>query len=342
MLDVVTIGTAARDVFLQSKFFKIVRDPVHLKKIGFVTGEAECFALGGKVEVDDVTATTGGGAANAAVTFARQGLKTGAFIRVGQDAAAASIINDLESEGISVNPLRRGKTAYSTILLSSDGERTILVFRGDSSLVAPDYLVKRLSARWAYVVPGGISLPILRRIFDRLHRQGIRIAFAPSRHVLEAGRRQAGSLFEKSDIVLMNREEAALLTGVDFGKEREIFKSLNALVAPGIAVMTDGGRGVLVSDGTVIYEAGVFREKKLADRTGSGDAFGSGFVSALIQQGLAAKDRQSAEKIKKAIRAGSANATSVVEHIGAHAGILTAKQLKDKRWSKFSIQIRRW
>ena len=85
MYDVITIGTASRDVFLQSEAFKIFKDPEHLKKIGFPEGEAQCFALGGKIDIREPVFATGGGATNTAVTFARQGFKTAAFIKIGRD-----------------------------------------------------------------------------------------------------------------------------------------------------------------------------------------------------------------------------------------------------------------
>ncbi|MEK7144014.1 MAG: hypothetical protein AAB820_01645, partial [Patescibacteria group bacterium] len=97
MYDVITIGTATRDVFLTSPLFKIVRDPRHLQKMGFPTGEAQCFALGGKIEISAPVLTTGGGATNAAVSFGRQGLKTATLVKVGDDESANSIINELKS-----------------------------------------------------------------------------------------------------------------------------------------------------------------------------------------------------------------------------------------------------
>ena len=48
---------------------------------------------------------------------------------------------------------------------------------------------------------------------------------------------------------------------------------------PGIVAVTSGPDGATVSDGNYIYHAGTFRETKLVDRTGVGDAFGSGFVA---------------------------------------------------------------
>ena len=53
--------------------------------------------------------------------------------------------------------------------------------------------------------------------------------------------------------------------------------------------MTDGAGGVLVSDGHIIYKSGVFKEEKVVDRTGSGDAFGAGFIAGLIQKKKNAK-----------------------------------------------------
>jgi len=57
---------------------------------------------------------------------------------------------------------------------------------------------------------------------------------------------------------------------------------------------------------------------KVVDRTGAGDAFGSGFVAALAK-GLAIED---------ALSLASANATSVVAQMGAKTGILKTKRVK--------------
>jgi len=104
--------------------------------------------------------------------------------------------------------------------------------------------------------------------------------------------------------------------------------------------MTDGPNGVMVSDGANIYQSGIFKDQKVVDRTGAGDAFGSGFVAGLAhkrencEKGLCRTDN-----IEYAIRLASANATSVVEQIGAKKGILTKEEFeKDKRWENFQIK----
>ena len=105
-------------------------------------------------------------------------------------------------------------------------------------------------------------------------------------------------------------------------------KKLDELIS-GTAVMTDGPKGAYVSDGEYFYQAKIFKEKKLVDRTGAGDAFGSGFVAGLIQK----------EDVLRALRLASANATSVVETVGAQAGILRKHDLSAKRWQYLDMDF---
>jgi len=71
-------------------------------------------------------------------------------------------------------------------------------------------------------------------------------------------------------------------------------------------------------------------KKKLVDRTGAGDAFGFGFISGLLHYKVNLNDLNKINP-KYILEAASANATSVVEHIGAQAGILTFSDYKKSR-----------
>lgn len=343
MFDVITIGTATRDVVLRSPLFKVLRDPAHLKKIGFITGEAECFALGSKIDIDEIVFTTGGGATNSAVTFAKQGLKTAALITIGGDSSGEDVLRDLKKSGVHSLPVRRkgGRTAYSTILLSPTGERTILSYRNaEDNLAKSDISFSKLTSRWVYLAPGTIDLETLLALAKHFARRKTYLAVNPSRHFIETGVKKLKPFLDHVKALIMNREEAAYLTGVPYGKEEKIFVKLHEL-APGIAVMTDGPKGVLVSDGFNLYRAGIFKEKQVADRTGAGDAFDAAFVAGLIQTkeecrlGLCEP-----RNIKYAIRLASANATSKVENVGAKGGLLTKKEfLESPRWRDFPITV---
>jgi sugar/nucleoside kinase (ribokinase family) len=315
MFDVVTIGTATRDVFLR------VSD-----------GKAYCFQEGSKNEVDRPVFATGGGAVNAAVTFARQGLKTATLCRVGNDQPGQDLWEELKRENShfwKVQDDRHG-TGYATILLSPSGERTILAYRGAAeSLAHKEVPFTDLKSHWLYIVPSHIDPTLMEKIVEHCFYQGTAIAMNPSKFYLEKGAKNLKPFLDKIKVLLVNREEAAYLTGEDFKNERGIFKKLDELVK-GIAVMTDGPRGVWVSDGQKLYQAGIFKERKIVDRTGAGDAFGSGFVA-----GLMVKD-----SIEYAIRLASANATSVVEEIGAHTSALTKLQFEsERRWPHLEIKV---
>lgn len=330
MFDIITIGTATRDVFIKSHLFRVLRDPRHLEGLGFKTGEAECFALGAKVEIEKPTLTIGGGAVNSAVTFARQGFKTACLAKIGNDDSGAAILKELKKEKIqnlTVIDKIHG-TAYSVILLSAEGERTILNYKGASeNLAKKDIPFAKLKAKWVYIAPGNIPYEIMKLIVKYLKKNKTKIAMNPSKSYLSIGSKKLKPLLDNLDVVSLNREEATYLTGVDYKNEKELFRGLDELIK-GIVVMTDGPRGVMVSDGENIYQSGTFQEKKLVDRTGAGDAFGSGFVAGLIKT----KD------IREAIRFATANATSVVEQYGATQGILRSKEIQVERFRELEIK----
>ncbi|MDO8582862.1 MAG: carbohydrate kinase family protein [bacterium] len=304
--DVITIGTATQDIFypLASDGFK--------------------FEKGAKAEVGAPFCSVGGGAVNAAVTFARQGFKTAALFRVGNDSAGESIVREVEKEGITAwaHTAHSEATGQSAILLYPSGERTVLAHRGAAdSMPLKEIPFTKLAAKWVYIAPANISAPVIEAIVDHCYAQGILVALNPSAVYCADRGALLRPLLSKIKVLLTNREEAGMITG-------GVFADLDELV-DGICVMTDGPRGVQVSDGNRIYTAGIFPDKNLVSRTGAGDAFGSGFVAGLIRK----------EDVAYAIRLASANATAVTEHLGAHNGALTRAQFeKDARFAKLEIK----
>lgn len=328
MFDIITIGTATRDIFLGSPLFKVLNDPKHLVTIGFEANEMQCFALGSKVVVDTFVSATGGDAANAAVTFARQGLKTATVVRLGDDEAGRAVVQELKDEKITIlNPSHKGETDYSTILMAPGGERTILVHRG-TQFSRKDIPFNKLKAKWAYIAPANIPPAIMRDIFATLKKNKVKIALNPSRYYIEKATKDLKTFMLDADVVIMNREECAELTGVSFAKERLLFKKLVDMVKD-IAIMTDGPRGALAASGQHAYRCGTFKEHQPTYRTGAGDAFGSGFVAGFIRT----------NDIGYALRLAAANATSVIEHIGAQKGILNKKHFEDKRWKFLNLDV---
>ena len=75
---IICIGAAVQDVYLTGKALTAKRD-VRSK------ATVEQFPLGSKVDIENVYHSTGGGATNAAVTFARQGFNTSFLGKIGNN-----------------------------------------------------------------------------------------------------------------------------------------------------------------------------------------------------------------------------------------------------------------
>ncbi len=345
MFDIITIGSATSDNFLEGDFTleKWPKAP---------SGKALVLPYGEKLEIKKVYLTMGGNSANASVTFARQGFRTACFGKIGNDLSGKEIIQRLKNE--KVTPLfsvsEEKPTAYSVLLLEK-GERTILGYHGAAdTMQMKDVPWNKLKSSWWYLSLAGESDKFLKPLLSFAKKNRIRVAFNPSGHHIRHKRKQIISALKDLSFLVLNKGEAADLVGMSFKKEKEVFKKLDKMT-PGIVAVTDGSSGVTVSDGKFLYKARIFKEKKIADRTGAGDAFGSGFVAGLMTGSRKSKvespksksnsQRFSPEDIKHAIRLASANATSVVESVGATEGILTKKEFQEKRWKNFPIKVRK-
>jgi sugar/nucleoside kinase (ribokinase family) len=225
------------------------------------------------------------------------------------------------------------------VLLLEGGERTILNYPGASN----EFSIKGvplsdLTAKWWYVSLPGKSFknfPDILRIADR---KGIKVALNPTMAHIKGARNELLRLIPRLSFLVMNESEASMLTGISFRKENAIFKKIEKLDRSIVAV-TSGSEGVTVSDGRFIYRAGVFKERNLVDRTGAGDAFGSGFVSGLLRRERPNSKGYSPQDIEYAIRLASANSTATVEVIGATEGTLSKRQFDmEKRFGKLNIR----
>lgn len=316
--DIITIGSATRDVYIESSQIISVHDDA------FQTHEGLCVGLGSKVEVDNLYFTTGGSAVNTAITFAHQGLDAGIVAKVGRDSRGNSIIERLKQAGVSTEFVLEDEkelTAYSLIIHAPTGERSIFVYRGASSHmeVAEVDLTILKNTEWIFVTHlAGESAALFEPFLAAAKEHNVKIALNPGSTQLKMGK-ELVPLLEHVDIFFINQEEASLFTGIDYKKEEEVFAKLDEWVN-GITVMTKGPDGVVVSDGTTRWDAPALKEPKFIDRTGAGDAFASGFTTAIIRS----------QSVGEAIGLGSANATGVIGKWGANRGLLTSGKEAEK------------
>lgn len=319
MYDIITFGSATQDINLKSKAFKVSKDDKDS-----VTGEGICLALGSKIDVEDIKFTTGGGGTNVAATFAKQGFKTAFCGVVGDDQAGKEIIDELKGLKVDTGLVLKTKekaTNYSVIISSEGEDRTILAYRGASDLLDKNKIpwnkIKTClpagRQSWIYLAPlSGLLGDAFEDIVNFAFENKIKIAVNPGNTQLSLPEEDLQRILKKIDVLVLNQEEASFLTKISFRDETEIFKKIDQM-CPGIAVMTKGIEGVVVSDGKYVYSAKPHKELKVIDSTGAGDAFASGFISDYIRH---------EGDIEKAIQLGIANSEACLGQVGAKHGLL--------------------
>lgn len=300
---IISVGKATQDVFLSSS---TVFKPYKYKGVYY-----EQLPLGQKLDIDEVVFTTGGNATNAAVTFARQGIHSIYSWVLGTDLSSETILRELDDEGVDTRAVLQHdliKTSYSTILLASNGERTILNYHGTtlSSRSRMLNLDRIKESDWLYVSALG-DIDLLERVVSKAVEHGVKVMLNPSNRELKSIAKLR-SLLSDVSVLSVNKEEAQKIVS---GETLEELARHAARYCP-VVLVSDGPNGSMITDRQTIIRAGMYEDVPVVDRTGGGDAFASGFLSQWA----------TGKSLKHSVIFASANSTSVVKKIGSKAGIL--------------------
>lgn len=324
--DIITIGGATRDVtFLTEEGILIDnhRDVLRQKLLA--------FEYGAKIRVDRFHSLFGGGAANAAVNFARSGFKVACLARVGADDSGQSIVKNLKACAVSPALLSvdaKAETGLSFILVASGGERIIFTSRAANNglkISSQDVPVLN-SAKWLYLASlSGDWLATMRLIFKA---KSPRIAWNPGAAQYQAGLKKLTPFLKQTEVFCINKDEAIELVLSDSryrGQSPDFLNSVKNLLVvlhaagPKMVLITGGPDGADVYDGERFYHQAILREKKRVDITGVGDVFNSSFVAGLEITG---------GDIQKSLYFGAKNTAAKIAYFGAQSGLLDLRKLR--------------
>ncbi len=279
-----------------------------------------CLRFGDKVPYEDVWVVPAvGNSANAAVSAARLGLKSALVSSIGSDldgkeCLAVLAAENVGTEFISVNEGK--KTNYHYVLWYED-DRTILIKHQSYNYAMPDID----DPAWLYLTSLGESGEKFHdTIIDWLtgHR-GTKLAFQPGTFQMKLGVQRLKGIYERTDVFFCNKEEAERILGLGPSDIKLLLRGIREL-GPKMVVITDGPKGAYVYDEENMYVMPIYPDPKPPfERTGAGDAFSSTFVAALAL-GL---------NVSEALRWGPVNSMSVVQDVGARAGLLTREKLEN-------------
>lgn len=319
--DFIAIGDIVTDAFIRIK-----DATVHC---GIDRQECEiCMRFGDKIPYEAVTIVPAvGNSPNAAVAAKRLGLSAALLSDLGDDYFGAECLQALKKNNIATDFVRvhkGAKTNYHYVLWFED-ERTILVKHEDFGY---DGVPDMDAPRWVYLSSlGEASLMFHMRIFQFLNEHpDIKFAFQPGTFQMEFGKEKLRDLYRRADVFICNVQEAQRILQTTESDIKILLNQMH-LVGPKIVLITDGPKGAYAFDGTKpggTAEAEMWfmppypDPKPPFERTGAGDAFASTFVAAL---GLG-------KSVAEALRWAPVNAMSVVQQIGAQAGLLTRPELE--------------
>jgi ribokinase len=274
-----------------------------------------------KVPFDHAVIVEGvGNAANAAVSLTRLGLKCGFVTNVGEDKYGRGIIaalhtNKVDTRWVTVNP---GKLSNYHYVLWYKEERTILIKHEEYEYMWPN-LRKKEAPKWIYFSSiAENSLEFHDDMADWLEENPeVKLAFQPGTYQMKFGAERLKKLYQNTDILVLNKEEAAKVGGGKKDDVHDLFNKLHEL-GPEIVCITDGPNGAYASDGSKRWFMPIYPDPAPPyERTGAGDAFASTFTAALMK----------GKSVEEALSWGPINSMNVVQHVGAQEGLLNEKDL---------------
>ncbi|HEX4104049.1 MAG TPA: carbohydrate kinase family protein [Candidatus Paceibacterota bacterium] len=279
-----------------------------------------CMSFADKIPYDSLTVVPGvGNAANVAVGASRLGFNVGFLSAVGADRNGEDVMDVYKREGVSTEYIKVNKhlpTNYHFVL-NFKAERTILIKHQPFDYFDPRVLDTRMD--WMYFSSiGAHSLPFHHKVAEYLKKHpNVRMGFNPGTFQFEFGVQKLAQIYKHTHALFVNREEAARILKTKKLDIPPLFAGLHKL-GPKIVLITDGPKGAYASDGNSRYFMPPYPDPKPPiSRTGAGDAFSTGFMSALMS-GLPVHD---------ALRWAPIESMHVVQFFGAQTGLLTKPKL---------------
>lgn len=311
--DIICVGDVVIDAFLS----------IHEASTHCRLSDCElCVRYGEKIPIDSCEFLLGGNACNVSVGLARLSYKSSLIAEIGDDEFSHKITNGLAKEAVDSIHIIHTKNAPSSFAIGINfkGERTLFV---EHVTREHNFSFEGLSPKWVYLTSLGKEWEeTYKKTLDFVKSNSLSIAFNPGTLQLEEVRQIIAECLKYTTVLFVNKEEAQRLLvfyggisgSLDSAKMLEKLQSLG----PKIVVVTDGKKGsYVVDEDHKQYCIDMFSGEPI-EKTGAGDAYTSGFLSALLAD----------QSVSEAMRWGSINSASVVQKVGAQPGLLRREEIE--------------
>lgn len=244
--------------------------------------------MAGKLAIDEIAIlgkpyppVLGGTAAHVALAAATAGCRVAVVAAIGDDFPHA-FLEQLRTKGIDLTGVvkRLGPSAHFVGDYAADGSVRSYGFRfGVANQLSVRAYVKQIAESRA--VHLGILPPHLLRGLIAYVRRGDRlISLTTIFHQVRQFRNRLLPLLPALDILFVNAEEAAMLSGA----KDPVHASERLGEAVPLVVITEGAEGCLVNDGGSVFHVPSIPVKHV-NTTGAGDSFVGAFLACYLESG---------------------------------------------------------
>jgi sugar/nucleoside kinase (ribokinase family) len=315
-LDVLVVGDVLSDAFIKLK------DDQAWTSDG-ENGQILSMPFGMKVPFDHAEVVYGvGNSSNAAVALTRLGHSSGLVANIGSDDGGRDIIRAYHDHGVDTRfvHINHGKRTNFHYVLWYKDDRTILINHEHYEYQWPRFKPHDVP-KWMYLTSiGADTLEYHDEIVHFLEEHtDVKLMFQPGTFQISSGAERLARLYARTEVVVLNREEAVQVTG---GNHEDVHDLLNRMhtLGPKVVAISDGPHGAYVSSAERRFKMPLYPDPAPpVERTGAGDAFASTLLAGLLH-GLSLDD---------AMRWAPINSMSVVQSVGAQAGLLTMEQIME-------------
>lgn len=309
-MDILTIGDSCIDMTMH------ISNANEVKMDGSDTPQI-CFIHGSKIPVEKFYTSIGGNSVNVATGCNRMGLKTAIYTEIGDDQNGQKIIDELKNSGIDTSFCIKNQDSNtnSNSIIVHNYERTIFSYHAPRNYKIREWEKPTL----LYYTSIGDGFENFQNELIKYIKENkeIAVVFNPGTYQMKAGFNSIKEFLEITTILIINTEEAVKLVG-----EKPLPKTHIDLqkLGPKLTVITDGKNGASAFDGENLVKVSAYTDgREVKDKTGAGDAFSSGFISAIFHK----------KALKEALGWGSINAFGEITKESAGTGIYTKEKMEE-------------
>ena len=140
---------------------------------------------------------------------------------------------NIDTEHVKISDTER--TGFSVILLSFQGDRTVLAHRGPNATITEEDIdfdaIK--NSKWLYIAPlNGESTNVLDKIAEYAEENDVNMAINVGTSSIKRGKKYLKKILETAEVVVMNAEEAGMLTGIEIRPDTKTEKFSKCPIHP--------------------------------------------------------------------------------------------------------------